>query len=335
MKVVNYLDETKWREFIDNHHQSTIFHTPEMFEVYRQTKHHEPKLWAVIDDDEYILALFLPVNIKLFNNFQILTTRAIAFAEILIKPGLNNNEILNLLLNTYNSHTKSEVVFTEIRNIFDCSQVQTNLNYHNFEYEEYLNYLIDLRKPSEDILQTFSRRTRKHIRQEIRKQHITIKEINNDEDLSVCYALIKMTFQNAKVPLSDKSLIEAAFKILYPKNMVLFTMAYIDKKPVCTSIELLYKDIVYGWFGGVNREYSSFNPNEYLMWYVLEYGAKNKFCIYDFGGAGKPDEKYGVRDFKSKFGGELVSYGRNTNIHKPQVLKISKMGYSLYRKFIK
>ena len=27
-------------------------------------------------------------------------------------------------------------------------------------------------------------------------------------------------------------------------------------------------------------------------------------------GAGSPDSEYGVRDFKSKFGGELVEYGR-------------------------
>jgi len=29
-------------------------------------------------------------------------------------------------------------------------------------------------------------------------------------------------------------------------------------------------------------------------------------------GAGKPSEKYGVRDFKAKFGGNLVNFGRNT-----------------------
>ena len=32
-------------------------------------------------------------------------------------------------------------------------------------------------------------------------------------------------------------------------------------------------------------------------------------------GAGKPDEDYGVRDFKAKFGGELLEHGRYLKIH--------------------
>jgi lipid II:glycine glycyltransferase (peptidoglycan interpeptide bridge formation enzyme) len=69
-----------------------------------------------------------------------------------------------------------------------------------------------------------------------------------------------------------------------------------------------------------------------LIWHILEWGAGHGYRLYDFGGAGKPGEAYGVRDFKAKFGGELVCYGRNVCEHAPQLLKFSKLGYSLYRK---
>ena len=36
-----------------------------------------------------------------------------------------------------------------------------------------------------------------------------------------------------------------------------------------------------------------------------------------FGGAGKPDKPYGVRDYKLKFGGQLVNWGRFEKVHKP------------------
>jgi hypothetical protein len=52
--------------------------------------------------------------------------------------------------------------------------------------------------------------------------------------------------------------------------------------------------------------------------------------VYDFGGADKPNEKYGVRDFKAKFRGNLVCYGRNTCVHTPLVLHLSKIGCRLY-----
>jgi lipid II:glycine glycyltransferase (peptidoglycan interpeptide bridge formation enzyme) len=49
------------------------------------------------------------------------------------------------------------------------------------------------------------------------------------------------------------------------------------------------------------------------------------------GGAGNPDEEYGVPNFKAKFGGELVSFGRNICVHKPLLLCLSKLGYRIYR----
>jgi lipid II:glycine glycyltransferase (peptidoglycan interpeptide bridge formation enzyme) len=67
------------------------------------------------------------------------------------------------------------------------------------------------------------------------------------------------------------------------------------------------------------------------MWHILEWGAKNGYRVYDFGGAGRSDEEYGVRDFKAKFGGELVSFGRNAHIHSSTRLAISKAGYEAYR----
>jgi len=68
------------------------------------------------------------------------------------------------------------------------------------------------------------------------------------------------------------------------------------------------------------------------MWHVLKWGAENGYKVYDFGGAGKPSEKYGVRDFKSKFGGDLVCFGRNTCVHAPALMRLSQVGYSIYRR---
>jgi lipid II:glycine glycyltransferase (peptidoglycan interpeptide bridge formation enzyme) len=71
------------------------------------------------------------------------------------------------------------------------------------------------------------------------------------------------------------------------------------------------------------------------MWHLLEWGANSEqYRVYDFGGAGKPDEEYGVRDFKAKFGGDLVNFGRNIFVHQPSLLKVSKLGYELYQRFL-
>ena len=116
--------------------------------------------------------------------------------------------------------------------------------------------------------------------------------------------------------------------------MVHFILAYIEGKPVAVSVELLYKDVIYGWYNGMDRAYSSYSPNELIMWHILRWGAENNYRLYDFGGAGKPDEDYGVRDFKAKFGGDLVNYGRNKYIASPSLYKFTEFGYKMLRGFL-
>ena len=46
-------------------------------------------------------------------------------------------------------------------------------------------------------------------------------------------------------------------------------------------------------------------------------------------GVGKPDQEYGVRDFKARFGGELVNYGRLTRINNPFLYSLAEFGYNV------
>ena len=82
------------------------------------------------------------------------------------------------------------------------------------------------------------------------------------------------------------------------------------------------------------RDYAKYKANDLLNWYVLEWGAKNGFKCFDFGGAGKPDQDYGPRRFKAKFNGTLVNYGRNTCVHHPLRLRFSEWGYEVYRRYL-
>ena len=49
-------------------------------------------------------------------------------------------------------------------------------------------------------------------------------------------------------------------------------------------------------------------------------------------GAGEPGVPYGVRDFKSEFGGKLVEHGRFLCVKKPLLYKIGVLGVKLLKK---
>lgn len=335
--IVRQVAPTTWAEFVLAHPNGQIFHTPEMFAVFAQAKGHKPEVWAVLNEKNQILAFFLPVQIILtqpwLQRMSTFTCRAISYADVLCAPGEEGKQALRALLCSYRAQNGCLPLFTEIRNLSDTSEIQPILEEQGFAYTEHLNYLIDIHKKPEEIFRAIGARTRKNIQRGLKQGVVTIQEATTLEQVQECYALLQKTYQAAHVPLADFSLFEAAFHILHPKGMIRFTLACIEEKAVACSIDLLYKDVIYGWYGGVDREYARFVPNEILTWRILEWGAQQGYTIYDFGGAGKPNEFYGPRAFKAKFGGTLVHFGRNTCIHQPLKLKISEFGYSLLRVF--
>ena len=331
VKVVNQLDEKEWRLFVNQHPQGNIFHTPEMFQVFAHAKGFHPTLWAALCSDGQIGALLLPVQVTLNNLLRAVTTRAISYGSVICSPSNEGHQALSLLLKDYIHENRGAFLFTELRNVSDLEVEQPVLRERGFTYEDHLNYLIDLSRPTESIFQDIGSRTRKNIRHGLNKGEVIIQEVNKSEQVVDCYQLLSRTYQAAGVPLADLSLFEAAFEFLYPQKMIRFTMAYVGDTPAAVSIDLLYKDVIYGWYGGMDRSFGKYVPNELLMWHILKWGSENGYTLYDFGGAGKPDEEYGVRDFKAKFGGDLVCYGRNTYVHLPGIFWLSKQGYSLLR----
>ncbi len=331
MEITRRLDETRWREFITAHPQARIFHTPEMYQVFARAQGYHPTLWAAVEGTS-VRALFLPVLVTLKGGFlRRLTTRAIAYGSVLYEPGAKGETALRELLQAYVRANRRTALFTELRNLSDLSEIQPLLASLGFHFEPHLNYLIDLARSPDDLLASIGKRTRKNIRRAIRRGDVTIDELTTREGITRSYALLQQTYANARVPLSDASLFEAAFEILAPRGMLRVTLAQVEAQDVGASLELLYKDVIYGWYGGVDRAFNRYSPNELLMWRILEWGAAHGYRCYDFGGAGKPDQPYGVRDFKAKFGGTLVNYGRNVYVHAPLLLRASKLGYALYQ----
>ena len=335
MDIVHHLDEHLWREFVDKNPMGNIFHTPEMFQVFARTNRYEPELWAAVDSSGAPLALLLPVQISVIGGWmRALTTRAVVFGSVLCEPGATGNEALALLLKAYTRPTLSAPLFTELRNLWDINAIlSSTFREQGFIYEEHLNYLIDLDRPADAVFLGFTAHTRKNIRRGLNRGEVVIEEMRELEQVATCYNLLKKTYQNAQVPLADRSLFEAAFDILYPKDMVQFTRARVGDTFVAMSIELLYKDVVYGWYAGSDRAYGHYQPNDLLMWHILQWGAEKGYRVYDFGGAGKPNEEYGVRDFKAKFGGTLVCFGRYIYVPAPFLLRIGTLGYNIVRKF--
>ncbi len=330
--ITHHLPRKAWSQFVNENPSSNIFHTPEMFDVFKRTRCYEPELWAAVNQGR-ILCILIPVNIKLFPNplLRKLTTRTVVFGSVLMENSQEGHSALEELLRQYSRQAKKKAIFTELRNVVDLSNLKLLINKTGFYFENHLNYLIHLDRNSDSVFKQIGSRTRKNIRRAIKKNLVYLESVDNLAKLEECYNLLKNTYEKAAVPLADRSLFEAAFEILLPKGMLKITLARVHGYPVAVSFDLLYKKTMLGWYGGLDRKFGAYMPNEVLTWELLRWGCENGFELYDFGGAGRPSQKYGVRDFKAKFGGQQVDYGRFKNIHSILLYRTGVFFYEILR----
>jgi serine/alanine adding enzyme len=329
MKVVIELDRQKWSAFVYSHPNGNVFLTPEMHDVYKRTKNYQPFAVGVLNDAEELLAVLSGVIQREYDNiFGGFTARAIISGGPLVKEG--EIEALELLLQEYESLVGNSVLYTQIRNLWTMVHLKSILEGAKYAYEDHLDIMIDISRQEDEIWKNIDRKKRNRIRRAV-KLGIYVRELVEVNDIDGVYAILSDVYDYAKLPLVDKTMFVAAFEILRPLGWCKFFGAFSKETLVGTMCVLPYKQCVYAWYSGSRPEYLNMYPNDLIPWEVFKWGRNNGYTKFDFGGAGKPGEKYGVRDYKKKFGGELVNFGRFQKVHKPLKYTLAKVGFNTWR----
>ena len=94
------------------------------------------------------------------------------------------------------------------------------------------------------------------------------------------------------------------------------------------------QNAAYEWFVcGQDGMYKHIYPSTMATYYAIKFASEKGLKYFDMMGAGAPgDGGYGVREFKMKFGGELVEYGRYKHICNPLLYKIGTLGVKLLKR---
>lgn len=334
LRVTRELDPELWREFLYNNPHAGIFHTPEMFAVFARTSGYEPGLWAALDAGGCPVALFAPVRIALLGGpMGLLTSRAVAYSGVACRCGRDEQAALSLLLQAYGRERSSSVLFTELRNAAPVGCLQPTLDAHGYQHEDHLNFYINLTQPETALWGNIRSSARRNVRK-AETMGVVVDEVTEPDGLGPAYEVLRAVYKRLQVPLPDISLFVAALEVLRPAGMMHVFVARLDDTPIGALTLLIHQGVMTYWYTGTLREFSAFRPADLLVWHALKLGADSGCRLFDFGGGGRPDEEYGVRDFKAKFGGELVNYGRHLCVHAPRRLQLSRMGYQMARRFL-
>lgn len=326
--VVNENPERKkWDEYVYNHPLGNIFQTSLMFDVYQSTPSCNAGVVALENREKNIVGLMVYAIIKEPGIKSYFSKRAIITGGPLITD--NNTEYAQLLLSNYNKKiSKTNVIYSEIRNLFNVQALNTALVNQKYIYEDHLTIHMDLTQSVETLEKALHRGRASNIKRAIKKNVVT-KDISSKEDITCAYHIINDTYNRIGLPSPSPELFINASDFM--KGHIKFFAAYLGDKMIGCRVYLLYKDMIYDWYAASDRAYSGFHPSDLLPWNAMLWAKENKFKIYDFAGAGKPNKEYSVRDYKLKFGGGLLNFGRYQCIHRPVLFRLGVLGMKIYR----
>ena len=325
----SFVNHEQWSKWVHNHHYGNIFQTPEYFKVNKSTKNCFPFCYILTNSNNAILGLASGVIIKnYFAPFAWFTSRAIIQGGPLFAEGIDNDHKVYFLKELVRV-LKQKAIYVQIRNMWDVTCEEAIYAEVGFKYERHLDIRNNLLPGKNEVINRISKNKRRNITKTENKG-TTFVELKGLNEIKNTFSLIRSTYKRVGLPLVDNSHFVAAYNILYPENLRFFA-AVSNDNIIGVRFELIYKDLIYDWYAGSSENEKNKYPNDFLPYNILLWGCDNGYATFDFGGAGKPDKPYGVREHKLKFGGDLVEYGRYEYILNAKIYNFMVKIYKLYR----
>lgn len=238
-------------------------------------------------------------------------------------------EALAFLLKNINENLRSKVIYTETRNFYNYAPVKMVFSAAGWEFEPYLNYHLNC--SSEETAMSGLNTNRKRQIKKAQKNGALIEEAKSKGEVKEFYDILKNLYTTRiKKPLFDFEFFEKFYETGIGKILLVKKEATVIGGIVCPVLK--DRTIYEYYICGLDDEYKDLSPSVMATYAAIEYGFKNGLKRFDFMGAGKPSEDYGVRDFKAKFGGELVEHGRFIKINNKTLYILGKTALTVLQK---
>lgn len=333
MKVFNQIEQIpklQWEKLLTSSSTRSFFQSRACYDLYAaNTEFMRPFCFAVIDDGflKGVIIGFVQRDGGVIKRY--LSRRAIVNSGPLLADDISD-EALCMLLKECRKQLQGKAIYVECRNFEDYSRFKGVFERCGFKYVPHLNFHIDT--SSEGIVnQNLGKSRKRDIRTSFRDgaeivEHPTIEEVRE------FYAILNDLYRNkVKTPLYPISFFERLYRQEYSRFLLVRLNDKIVGGTVCVCLPGY---AVYEWFAcGEDGAHKNIYPSTVATYAGIHYAAQNGYQHFDMMGAGKPDEGYGVRDFKAKFGGKLVEHGRFIRVLNPLLYIIGKFAVTFLKRF--
>lgn len=321
-----------FQDFLQQNENGNFFQSAEFFQFVEDVPGYQPFLLIARTDSEAILGSLLGVFQSNGSGLKSwLSRRLIIWGGPLLAegPDRDQNVVARALIVEMKKHARGSAIYAEFRNFFDTSDLKASFEKEGFNYRPHLNYLV---KTDEEAA-VKKRMSKSRIRQikSSFKLGASIAEAENEGEVMIFYTILQQLYkEKIKKPLPSPDLFLKFWKSSLAK---IFVVKHQDKVVGGIACPVFANKVIYEWYiCGIDGLVKGLHPSVLATWAPIEYGLNNGFDHFDFMGAGKPDQDYGVREFKARFGGEEVCYGRYEMILNQPLYKLGKLGLKVYQK---
>lgn len=327
---IHEINQSQWEELIKSSPVATWFQTREAFDFFDSLSFMEAFVVAV--ESEGVLKGMAVGYIQKDGGKlkQFLSKRAIILGGPLLADNITDKE-LKTLLSALKDRLKRKAIYVETRNFNDYGRWKNVFEECGFAYEPHYDVQIDTTS-LEAVNGKLDRNRRRNIKKAM-ENGLVIDENPTELDLKAFYAQLDELYRTkVKSPLY----LYEFFKQLRKTPSSRFFMAKTAENEliggmVCVALE---GRALFAWAAcGDDQNHRNLSPSVMVNYAAICHAAEHGFPRFDFMGAGKPDDGgYGVRDFKLKFGGELVEHGRFVHVCQPILFSLGKLGVKIMKK---
>lgn len=314
------INSQQWDELIVKSPTASFFQTRACFDFYASLSFMKPFVYGVSEEDRMVGVMCGYIIADGNKLKQFFSRRAIVPGGVLLDVNISLT-VLKEFLNYVAKDLKQKAIYLEIRNYNDYSSFRSVFEIAGFSYQKHLNFHVDT-TDLDSSLNKLSSSKRRQIKLSL-KAGASIAEIKNEDEIVEFYQILNELYKNKiKTSLFPRDFFIKLNALPSGKILVIKFNEKIIGGIACVFLD---KRIVSEWFVcGLEGLDKNLYPSVLATWAGIEYAAVNGYNRFDFMGAGKPDEGYGVREFKSKFGGDLVENGRFLYICKPELYSLGK-----------
>lgn len=327
---VQEIELDSWNDLMKSSAVATWFQTLEAYRFFSSLSFMEAFAFGIKNEGELkgVVVGYIQKDGNPLKRF--LSRRAIVIGGPLFADDITDEEV-KTLLTELQTRLKRKAIYIETRNLNDYNRWRTAFDECGFKYEPHYDIIVDT-SSVEEVNGRLDRNRKRNIKKAV-ENGIIIDKNPSKADVDAFYSLlIELYKTKVKTPLYPYEFFEKLSAL--PSS--LFCIAKDPEGKVIGGLVCVAQagNAVYAWFAcGDDMLYKKLSPSVMANYAGICYAAENGYAKFDFMGAGKPDDGgYGVRDFKLKYGGELMELGRYIHVCSPMLYNIGKLAVTIMKK---